>query len=290
MIEAFHSNWTAPFFTMHDGEYFIEDFEILTTILSALKWREFNGNIKMITDERGAEYYKSLNIDTIWNKGINVVLDKLISKEIDSNIFWAAGKIFALQSENTPCAMIDTDFIVWNNINDILHDKEVCTIHSEDITDIYPFKNAFIMKDKYTFDSEWDWRIKPQNTAFTYIANRGFKDYYTNSAIEFMKNLKVGDNRIVNMVFAEQRLISMCSKKMNINIHEIFSLNELSRERQTLFTHIWGYKEVLRTNKNERCNFCVRCIRRILKDYPYFEDKIANMDMLKEYYRIAKDI
>ena len=290
MIEAFHSNWTAPFFTVYNGEYFIEDFEILTTILSALKWREFNGNIKMITDERGAEYYKSLNIDTIWNKGINVILDKLISKEIDANIFWAAGKIFALQSENTPCAMIDTDFIVWNNINDILHDKEVCTIHSEDITDIYPFKNTFIMKDKYTFDSEWDWRIKPQNTAFTYIANRGFKDYYTNSAIEFMKNLKVGDNRIVNMVFAEQRLISMCSKKMNINIHEIFSLNELSRERQTLFTHIWGYKEVLRTNKNERCNFCVRCIRRILKDYPYFEDKIANMDMLKEYYRIAKEL
>lgn len=290
MIEAFHSNWTQPFFTLYNGEYFIEDFEILTTILSALKWQEFNGNIKMITDERGAEYYKSLHIDTIWNKGIDVVLDKLISKEIDPNIFWAAGKIYALQSENTPCAMIDTDFIVWNNINDILYDKEVCTIHREDITDIYPFKDYFIMKDKYSFDSEWDWRIKPQNTAFTYIANKEFKDYYTNSAIEFMKNLKVGNNRIINMVFAEQRLISMCSKKMKINIHEIFSLEELSREKQHLFTHIWGYKDVLRTNKSERSAFCVRCIRRILKDYPYFEDKIANMDMLKEYYRIAKEL
>ena len=50
MIQGFHSNWTKPFFTLNQNkEYFIEDFEILTTILSALKWREFNGSIKMIS-------------------------------------------------------------------------------------------------------------------------------------------------------------------------------------------------------------------------------------------------
>ena len=38
MIEAFHSNWTKPFFNANPHkEYYIEDFEILTTILSALK-------------------------------------------------------------------------------------------------------------------------------------------------------------------------------------------------------------------------------------------------------------
>lgn len=290
MIEAFHSNWTTPLYKMHNGEYFIQDFEILTTILSALKWREFNGNIKMITDERGAEYYKSLNIEDIWNKGMDVVLDKLITKDIDPNIFWAAGKIYALQNENTPSAMIDTDFIVWDNVKDMLQDKKVCTIHREDITDIYPYKDFFIMDDTYTFDNEWDWRIKPQNTAFTYISDKEFKDYYTSSSIEFMRNLKLGDNRIVNMVFAEQRLISMCSKKMGINIHELFSLEELSRERQQLFTHIWGYKDVLRVNKEERTSFCLRCIRRIITDYPYYEERIANINMLKEYYRIAKDL
>ena len=44
--------------------YYIEDFEILATILSALKWRENNGDIKMVTDERGAEYYKNLGIES----------------------------------------------------------------------------------------------------------------------------------------------------------------------------------------------------------------------------------
>ena len=57
MIKAFHSNWTTPFFKMNPNkEYYIEDFEILTTIISALKWREKNGSIKMVTDEIGANY------------------------------------------------------------------------------------------------------------------------------------------------------------------------------------------------------------------------------------------
>ena len=47
MITAFHSNWTSPFFIQNNlNEYYIEDFEILTTILSALKWRQNNGSIK----------------------------------------------------------------------------------------------------------------------------------------------------------------------------------------------------------------------------------------------------
>ena len=51
MIKAFHSNWTTPFFKMNPNkEYYIEDFEILTTIISALKWREKNGSINMVTD------------------------------------------------------------------------------------------------------------------------------------------------------------------------------------------------------------------------------------------------
>ena len=48
MIEAFHSNWTAPFFELNShNEYYIEDFEILTTIISALKWREKNGSLQL---------------------------------------------------------------------------------------------------------------------------------------------------------------------------------------------------------------------------------------------------
>ena len=62
MIEAFHSNWTAPFLRANPNKnYYIDDFEILTTIISALKWRENNGSIKMITDDIAADYSNSSN-------------------------------------------------------------------------------------------------------------------------------------------------------------------------------------------------------------------------------------
>lgn len=285
MIEAFHSNWTAPFFRLNDHrKYYIEDFEILITILSALKWRENNGNIKMITDEIGAEYYNKIKIDTIWNSGMDVSLDN-IHKDIDSDLFWAAGKIYSLKNQKSPCVMIDTDFIVWKSIENMIKESSICIIHKEPINDeVYPNKEYFVMKDDYTFDPCWDWSVLPCNTAFTYIKNENFKNYYTKSALDFIRNVVFGNNRITNMVFAEQRLISMCAEKMNIKIHELMSLETLSKNGQNYFTHLWGYKNELRRNYNKRENFCVNCINRIIKDFPEYEDIIANMNELKQYY------
>ena len=92
-MEAVHVNWTKPQY-ISKGEYAAEDFEILTTILSALKWREKNGSIKMITDSRGAEYYKSRGMCSIWND-IETILDE-VPDCIDPCMFWAGGKLFAL--------------------------------------------------------------------------------------------------------------------------------------------------------------------------------------------------
>ena len=141
MIEAFHSNWIAPFFELNShNEYYIEDFEILTTIISAFKWREKNGAIRMITDEVGAEYYKNLGIDSIWDLGIDLSLNN-IKDDIDRSLFWAAGKIYALKTQKEPCVMIDTDFIVWESIEEILKNQKICTIHKEKITnEVYPDK------------------------------------------------------------------------------------------------------------------------------------------------------
>ena len=140
MVKGFHSNWTRPFFTLNkDKEYFIEDFEILTTILSALKWREFNGSIKMITDIQGAEYYKKLGIEDIWDLGIDTVLEN-IPQSINPNVFWAAGKIYAMNYEKTPFAMIDTDFIVWSSVETLFKNKELCVndglVNEKDCNDI----------------------------------------------------------------------------------------------------------------------------------------------------------
>lgn len=290
MIEAFHSNWTTPFLKLNPHkEYYVEDFELLTTILSALKWREKNGSIRMITDEVGANYYRDLGLDSIWDLGIDVSLEK-VDNEIDSNLFWAAGKLYALKSQSAPCVMIDTDFIVWKSIKDELRKSEISIIHKEEIVkNIYPNKEYFKMKEGYYFDSEWDWSVLPSNTAFTYIANEKFKDYYVSSAINFMKNLQSGEDRIVNMVFAEQRLISMCAKRKDININEIMNLESLFNERQDLFTHTWGYKKEMKKDFNKRKDFCIRCINRIINDYPQYEEIIYNIEQFKYYNEVREN-
>ena len=69
-MDAIHINWTKPFRNRFNSPYEVEDFEILTTILSALKWREKNGNIKMVTDSVGAQYYKKTGLDDAVITGI----------------------------------------------------------------------------------------------------------------------------------------------------------------------------------------------------------------------------
>ena len=286
MINAFHSNWTKPFCNSNkDVQYSIDDFEILTTILSALKWRENNGRIKMITDEVGANYYYKLGMEKIWDLGIDVSLDSCIDEEINSDVFWAAGKIFALSTQVAPVAMIDTDFIVWKPLKELIIDKEICTIHKEDIIpEVYPGLEYFNMKKGYTFNPDWDLSVLPCNTAFTYISNNTFKEYYTKSSIDFMKNFNKGSDKITNMVFAEQRLIAMCAKFMDLEVNELVKFQELSHVNQDYFTHTWGYKNVMRQDYNKRREFCIKCMRRIKSDFPEYEYIIANMEKLKEYY------
>lgn len=290
MIDAFHSNWTAPFFALKgQSEYYIDDFEILTTILSALEWRKYNGSIKMVTDEVGAEYYNKLGITSIWNNGIDVCLENINNKEINPSIFWAAGKIAALENQSRPCAMIDTDFIVWKPIYDIIKDEKVVAIHKEEINDIYPDRDTFKMKDGYVFEDGWNWDVKPFNTAFVYINSKKFKDYYTDSSIDFMKNLTNSEDRLINMVFAEQRLFSMCAERIGITPKELISLEELAKDKQEYFTHIWGLKDRMRKNNNIRERFCKRCISRIINDFPEYEEYIFNIDSLRGYYNELKE-
>ena len=50
----------------------------------------------MITDKVGANYYKSIGLENIWDLGIDISLDN-INDKIDSNIFWAAGKALCIK-------------------------------------------------------------------------------------------------------------------------------------------------------------------------------------------------
>ena len=126
-MKGVHVNWTRPFFERHrlrghgfkiqrelQDSYTQPEYQILYTILSILRWKQFNGPIKLYTDTIGLQFYQSLGIDKLYDEINTEVLDNYT--EIDAAHFWTSGKIHCLQFETEPFTFLDQDFIVRGKI------------------------------------------------------------------------------------------------------------------------------------------------------------------------------
>ena len=262
-MNAFHSIWTEPV-VRKKGSFTMKDFEVLVMMLSALAWRLNNGKIKLYTDKRAVDYYCSLGITELWDE-----IRIMQLPDVEPIQFWAAGKLQALSMIEEPEVMIDTDLIVWKTIDRELCEDDISVMHREKISEVYPGKEYFEMNNTYKFKDEWNWNALPCNTALLYINGDSFRDYYTSEAFRFMKNrIKDEHDFVKSMVFAEQRLLSMCAAEKGKQINALLSVDGL--DNQDTFTHIWGYKRILQSDTDERKQFCKRCLNRIEKDFPEF--------------------
>jgi len=255
----------------------MRDFDILTMILSALYWRKNNGNIKLVADKQVISYVINKKLEFIWNE-----IQEIEDYDINRNMFWAGGKIFALKEQESPIVMLDTDMIVWNDISPKLKEK-VVAIHDEPIIlDIYKGKDYFKMKNNYVFNDSFDWTVYPSNTALLYIEDEEFKDFYCKESIRFMRSSQDDSDTLSYMVFAEQRLLSMCAKLKNINIGYMIQYPK-DLGSQDDFTHLWGYKKALEYDESERKSFCRRCVKRILKEFPSESLLFVSEDFFYKY-------
>ncbi len=280
-MDAVHINWTKPITDKTGEKYAAEDFELLTTALSALCWRVHNGGITMITDSAGYEFYEKNGLLPLWDE-VKTTLDDMPA--FDSDMFWAAGKIWALKNSAAPVAVIDTDFIVWAPIAfDNLADAAV--IHEEDLyPDVYPDISCFKMKDGYSFRPDWDLSLRACNTAFAVIKNPELLEYYTSEAVRFMENAQKGGDALTYMVFAEQRLLPICAKKLGLKITVLSTPERLFRDGEKYFTHTWGMKQQMRDMSGLRHDFCVRCASRLNRDFPDAARILKRIDCLKNYF------
>lgn len=286
-MNAVHVTHTAPFFARSANmgkTYSISDYELLTTILSALKFRELNGNIGLYTDSIGYKYYEQQKMLKIWNSGINVDVLNNINDNVDFEIFWAAGKIYALKHQQAPCIIMDTDFIVWINISEqITNKKDVICIHREELNpNVYLPKELLKVSPNYNFNPNFDWSENPCNTAFVYFGNENLKQYFVEEAIKFMKdNLYKPEEFVSQMVFAEQRLLPMCAKNMEVVIKSFVDLNELFI--QDSFTHLWGYKRELEADHLVAYNYCSTLVERLINDFDKDYKYLRDIPVIKKY-------
>lgn len=288
-MQAFASNWTRPYAVRYpDRPYEMTDFDLLTTVLSALVWRRENGSIRMITDDTGAQYYRSLGLTDLWDGGIFTYLNDIPST-IDPCTFWAAGKLYALAATPAPCVMLDTDFIVWHSLSEHWN-RPLAVIHREALNPaIYPAPSAFELAPSYHFPTNWNWHEPACNTALTYFGNDTLRKTYVEQAIDFMQAAR-GRDDLIYMVFAEQRLLAMCAQACGVPIHAFSTEQDLFQGNQHDFTHIWGFKQAMQEQPVLRELFCKKCAARIRKDFPIYANICQTIPQLRPYFQQHSDL
>lgn len=282
-MQAFVSNWTRPYAVRcPDKPYEMADHDLLTTVLSALLWQQENGSIRMITDDTGAQYYRSLGLTDLWDGGIFTHLN-YIPSNIDPCTFWAAGKLYALASVPAPCVMMDTDFIVWHSLAEYWN-KPFAVIHREQLhPDIYPEPSAFALDASYQFPSDWDWSVQACNTALTYFGDETLRKTYVRQAMDFMQAAR-GRDGLIYMVFAEQRLLAMCAQSLHVPIYAFSAEQDLFSGKQRDFTHVWGFKQAMQEQSVLREAFCKKCATRLKRDFPAYAKRCADIPILQQYF------
>lgn len=262
-MRAFHTASFAP--SRARGKAFpaAEDFDLYCTVLSAASWKKRAGEIVLCCDNAYAEYYDKIGLSGLWDEVIICVPDDL--EGIDPEMFWAGGKLFALRHNTAPVVMLDTDFIVWEPP---IFGDEIIAAHRENISDgIYPPLSYFKTNGAVIPDFGED--VLPLNTAFLYVPDNDFKEFYTAQAIAFMKSAKRGGDYLKYMVFAEQRLVAMCADFTGTPVKTLLDKDNLFRP-QNDFTHLWGAKQAMRDNPAWRADFLAKCKARIGAEFPEY--------------------
>ncbi|MDR2558991.1 MAG: hypothetical protein LBC86_05545 [Oscillospiraceae bacterium] len=246
------------------------------TVLSALTWRKYNGEIIHVCDKKSADFYRNFNI---WDSIAPILPDDL--EGINPRMFWAAGKLLALREISAPVVMLDKDFIVWKKLT---FGKSIIAAHREDLhPGVYPDVSYFQMQADYKFNPAFDYtaepaekpQILPLNTAFLYLPDEDFKQFYVNMAIEFMKSAKDCDDYLCYMVYAEQRLLALCAEYLEQPVETLLCKEKIF-EPQDNFTHLWGEKQKMRDNPGYEQEFNSRCAARIMRDFPE-QEHIINL-------------
>jgi len=280
-MKGFYSLWTAPYFADRErDEFALQDFDLLTLLLSAAVYERYNGPSAMYADEAAGEYLKKRGLGDYFSRGI---LKMEVPSGIDPKIFWAAGKLAALKAEEQPSVMIDTDLIIWEPLEARLKNVRAAVIHREELNpEIYPRPESFGLREEYHFPPSWDFSVLPANTAMLFLRDPDFKEYYVEEAFRFMRSCLPTQDNLCPMVFAEQRILPMCACARNVYIKAFCDRIEQLREQKT-FTHIWGHKNVFKYNMDERRAFCRRIMARLRSEYPSRYRYTAGIEELKEY-------
>lgn len=278
-VPGYHSFWTEPMSKVE-----MQDYELVSLIASVLYYKAHSGPMYLVSDRKGIDYLNSLRLTALYDKVIELEVDKTINPKI----FWAAGKIFAHAQMPCPSVSVDMDAIVWKPVYRVANSSVAVGLHTEP-TDWPPYKNRWP-----SIVGPWSdvnpQGVEPINTGLLAFLDADFKKQYIDSCMSFMRDFssskissqKVdwthGPSYVDEMVFAEQMILPLIAKKMRRSIKTVTSYDRFSdhMSENSKVTHLWNSKRGYRDHSRAREAFVHDMIDMLLHDFPDVRKFIAS--------------
>ena len=170
--------WTLE--NVKNNKDFYRRFSILLLITSVSLWRKYHPTHKLVfyCDKMSYDVLYNLNIFYLWDEIRDLKYDDKINRET----FWSSSKTKIISETKIPLLVIDHDFLIFRNIDDILNDRIIYT-YDETIEHAYPFENS-IINIQLTTPVSYNIPLA-SNVSFFYLPNPEFSRRY---GIQVLKN------------------------------------------------------------------------------------------------------
>lgn len=277
-----------------EDRIFSDKFELVSWVLSIIKWKELGYSVNFYTDSATLKKMKEFKINDLYdNVNISLLDNPWNTEDIDFKPFWAMSKIIAYKHEielgENPI-ICDTDIIpmdsnidrTWNNSDTIVWSNKEQLIH----TGVYPKLSALSLPEGYTIPSWFSGKQSPLNTGVLFFRNTKYANEYINNIMAWVKNNKNEKNNTacVTMCNAEQRMLGEYLHYRDLGYYTIQGINESIFSKLAIHTH--GYKDywkkMLKYDPSVSLNLTLNFLLMLRKSNEEYFNILINHELFKE--------
>lgn len=232
---------------------FSKKLNLLTWILSILKWKESGNQVVLYADTPTLEDIKKFGFDTLYDEINTTYLeDKEVCKGIDFYCYWAMPKLLVLKYEalelGNDVVIVDQDVVPMSDISRMWTNSDIAVWSNKEFVEIrsvYPRLTKLSLPQNYKLPEWFTGKAKPLNTGIIHIKSKDIVKLFTDEALAMsIDNHNEHENtNCQTMCNVEQRLLGEIVQHKGLTYSVMQPINEGLFNRNGF--HIHGYKNII---------------------------------------------
>ncbi len=331
-LPAIHVNWTAPHFagrardgaSRSRGPYALPDFELLTTVFSALAWRRLYGSaVSLYTDDAGLRFYEQEGVAELYARVDTALLREIDPRAFAPQLHFAAAKLFAVAAQRAPFVLLDTDLVLRRRVPGLARHDFVCAHWERPTPEVYGTRATLPNPNRVPLPRD-AWTGRACNMAFAYFGDERHRQRFPERALAFLRDNDApapkGLHPAARMIFAEQRLCAVEAERLGLRVGAVYALcwdgtagrfdggargAASARERifnsasdgrgwfdprgKQVFHHTWFLKGFSLGEPARRRAWCLGLLAELLEAFPEQEERLARMRTLRPLWRARRE-